>query len=79
MKTTLDLPDELLIEAKKVAAGQKRPLRALIEDGLRMVLGKPVTRTRKKQVRLITVRGGLPADLDLSNRETMHEWLEKNG
>jgi hypothetical protein len=74
MKTTLELPDELLIEAKKMAAEQRRPLRALVGDGLRMVLRKPETR-----VRLITVKGGLPADLDLSNRETMYEWLQRKG
>ena len=77
MKTTLDLPDELLIEAKKRAAELRRPLRALVEDGLRMVLRKPERTARKKDVRLITVKGGLPRDLDLSNREAMYEWFEK--
>jgi len=77
MKTTLDLPDELLIEAKKKAAEQRRPLRALVEEGLRMVLRKPGAQPRKKQVRLITVKGGLPRDLDLSNREAMHNWLDE--
>lgn len=79
MKTTLELPDELLIEAKKRAAEQRRPLRALVEEGLRMALRKPEVRPRKKQVRIITVKGGLPPDLDLSNREAMSEWLEKKG
>lgn len=79
MKTTLELPDELLIEAKQKAAEQRRPLRALIEEGLRMVLRKPDRRTRRRQVHLVTVKGGLPPDLDLSNREAMYEWLEKNG
>ena len=79
MKTTLELPDELLIEAKKRAAEQRRPLRALVEEGLRLALRKPEVQRRKKQVRLITVKGGLPADLDLSSREAMYEWLDKNG
>jgi hypothetical protein len=77
MKTTLDLPDELLIEAKKKAAEQRRPLRALVEEGLRMALRKPAAQPRAKPVRLITVKGGLPRDLDLSNREAMHNWLDK--
>jgi hypothetical protein len=34
MKTTLELRDELLIEAKKKAAEERRPLRALVEEGL---------------------------------------------
>ena len=78
MKTTLELPDELLIEAKKRAAEQRRPLRALVEEGLRLALRKPERQSRKKQVRLITVKGGLPRNLDLSNREAMHKWLDEN-
>ena len=79
MKTTLELPDELLIEAKKRAAEQRRPLRALVEEGLRMVLRKPDRKRRKRQVTLVTVRGGIAPDLDLSSREAMYEWFEKNG
>ena len=79
MKTTLELPDELLIQAKQRAAEQRRPLRALVEEGLRLVLRSPESKPRKKQVRLITVKGGLPPDLDLSNREAMYEWLDKKG
>ena len=78
MKTTLDLPDELLIEAKKKAAEQRRPLRALVEEGLRMVLKKPGRSPRKKMVHLVTVKGGLDPDLDLSSREKMWEWIEKS-
>jgi hypothetical protein len=78
MKTTLELPDELLIEAKMRAAEQRRPLRSLVEEGLRLVLRKPETKRRKKQVRLITVKGGLPPDLDLSSRDAMYEWLDRN-
>jgi hypothetical protein len=77
MKTTLDLPDELLIRAKKAAAEQRRPLRAIVEEGLRMVLRDPAKKAKPKQVRLITVKGGLPKDLDLSSREKMYEWLDK--
>ncbi len=75
----MELPDELLIQAKQRAAEQRRPLRALVEEGLRLVLQSPSSKPRKKQVRLITVKGGLPPDLDLSNREAMHEWLDKKG
>jgi len=35
MKTTLDLPDDLLIEAKSVAARRKTTLRAVVESALR--------------------------------------------
>jgi hypothetical protein len=78
MKTTLEIPDELLIAAKKAAAEQRRPLRAIVEEGLRLVLQQPAAKARAKQVRLVTVKGGVPRDLDLSSREAMYDWLERN-
>ncbi len=38
MKTTLDLPDDLLLEAKTVAARRKTTLRAVVESALRREL-----------------------------------------
>lgn len=35
MKTTLDLPDDLLIEVKSLAARRKTTLRAIVESALR--------------------------------------------
>jgi hypothetical protein len=39
MKTTVELPDGLLREAKRVAIRERTTVRALIERGLRTVLG----------------------------------------
>ncbi len=39
MKTTLELPDDLLIEAKAIAALRRTTLRAIIEAALRRELG----------------------------------------
>ncbi len=38
MKTTIDIQDHLLAEAKRHARKTGRPLQAVVEDGLRMVL-----------------------------------------
>jgi hypothetical protein len=78
MKTTVELPDELLIAAKKRAADLRRPLRVLIERGLRHELEapngpqKPKARRKPKWV---TVDGGLPKGLDVSDRSSMHAWI----
>ncbi len=49
MKTTIELSDGLLHEARKVAARERTTLRALVEQGLRQVLAE---RTRKPAFRL---------------------------
>ena len=46
MKTTFDIHDELLLRAKRHARETGRPLRALVEDGLRRVLAASPPRTR---------------------------------
>jgi hypothetical protein len=81
MKTTIDLPDDLLIEAKKQAAEQRRPLRRLLVDGLRAELRKAKSRrpaggTKGRRVRWVTVRGGLPP-VNVADRAEMHEWLRR--
>ena len=40
MKTTLDLPDPLLREARRVALRERTTLRALVEQGLRQVVAQ---------------------------------------
>ena len=44
MKTTLDIRDELLARAKRHALATGRPLRAVVEEGLRQVLAAPRVR-----------------------------------
>ena len=79
MKTTVDVPDELLIRAKKRAAELRRPLRSLVADGLRAQLaeGRYGSRVVRKRLRWVTVEGGLPTGLDLGDRAKMHEWLRR--
>ena len=68
MKTTLNLNDELLTEAKMLAAQQRTSLTRLIEEGLQLRLR--VQRTVPRPLRLPVYRGkgGLAPGLDgLSN------------
>ena len=46
MKTTIDIHDELLARAKRHATETGRPLRAVVEDGLRRVLSTSTIRDR---------------------------------
>lgn len=76
MKTTVELPDELLIEAKKRAAELRRPLRSLLEKALREYLRRDRLPTRtRREIQWVTVDGGLPPGVNVSDRARMHEWL----
>ena len=80
VKTTMDLPDELMIAAKKRAAELHCSLRTLVERGLRheLSVGRPKRTRRRRVIQWVTVQGGLPPGLDLSDRGVMHGWLARN-
>lgn len=78
MKTTVDLPDALVIAAKKRAAQDRTTLRKILESGLRRELQVSSRRVPSKPLRLVVSKGGLPPGLDLSSRVKMHEWLSHN-
>ena len=78
MKTTIELPDDLFVAAKRRAAEERSTLRAIIESGLRAQLRRPAagrSRAAKPAIRWVTVDGGVPRDLDLGDRAAMHDWL----
>lgn len=77
MKATVELPDALVIAAKKRAAELRMPLRALVERGLRAELERTgrLDKGAKARFRWVTVEGGLPPGVDLSDRAAMHEWV----
>jgi hypothetical protein len=57
MKTTLEISDPLLRDARKVAAQERTTLRALIEQGLRKVLAERSQRKRPFRLRKASVKG----------------------
>ena len=80
MKTTVELPDELLIAAKTRAAETRSTLRELIERGLRSELqrrrrGESVARGG---IEWVTVPGSLPPGVDLDDRVSMSDWIRRN-
>jgi len=80
-KTTIEIADNLILKAKKKALELGRPLRAIVEAALRSYFANIPTNkqeeNRGKKIRWKTVNGGLPSELDLSNRENMHSWLKR--
>ncbi|HVS65314.1 MAG TPA: hypothetical protein VMT85_17625 [Thermoanaerobaculia bacterium] len=49
MRTTIDLPDHLLIEAKKLAAERRLPVTRIVEEGLRSYLAEQRLRSHEKE------------------------------
>jgi hypothetical protein len=78
MKTTLDLNDALLTQAKTLAAQQRTSLTRLIEEGLQLRLR--VRRTSGKPVRLPVHRGkgGLAPGLDGLSNKALLEAAERD-
>jgi len=78
MKTTVELPDDLLLQAKRKALENRTTLRRLVERALRQELmgGKPPAR-HPRRIRWITSPGGLPPGLDLSDRTEMWDWIKR--
>lgn len=77
MKTTVELDDDLVIEAKKFAAERRTTLRKLIAQGLRQQVAAIDQPKRKGKIAWVTASGGLPRDLDVRDRERMHDWISR--
>ena len=78
MKTTVEIPDDLLREWKKKAAEQRTTLKVLWESLLRAELHSPQPGRSRRKIRWVTAKGGLPPGLDVSNRERMYEWIRRH-
>jgi hypothetical protein len=73
MKTTVEIPDTLLGEARKIAARQQTTLRVLIIEGLRRTIAER-KRTDAFRLRKATFRGGgLQADVVAAPWERIRE------
>ena len=73
MKTTLDIHDALLDRAKRHAKKTGRPLRAVVEDGLRQVLAIPVL-PRHYQLPDLSV-----GDADAADPLEAYSWQDLRG
>ena len=77
MKTTLDLNDQLLADAKSLAAQQRTSLTRLIEEGLQLRLRANAVSASRVRVRLpvFNGRGGLVAGVNALSNQALLEAL----
>jgi hypothetical protein len=80
MKITIELPDDLLLEAKRKALETRTTLRVILERALRRELGQAGSRPprRPRRIRWVKSAGGLAPGLDVSDRSKMWEWMRKD-
>jgi hypothetical protein len=57
-RTTVSLPERLLLQAKRIAATEGRSLSSLIEEGLRKVTTEERAQTQSVSVPVSTAKGG---------------------
>lgn len=73
MKTTVDISQSIHEEARKIAAGEKSSIKALIEEGLRKVIEERKHRKHFK-LRKATFKGnGLQAELSDASWDKIRE------
>lgn len=76
MKTTIDIADPLLDEARKLAAREGVTVKALVELGLRQVIAERKKRSGGFKLRRVTFKGdGLQPDLEGAPWERMRELI----
>ena len=75
MKTTIDLADDLARRAKSLARRDRRTLRALVEEGLRLVLGREGRGSRPYKLKDASFRGsGLTPEAAAAGWARIVEW-----
>jgi hypothetical protein len=80
MRTTIYIPDDLLAEAKKVAAESQRTLTALVEDSLRETLARRSRPSRSGVTRLTTFgKSGPKPGVDLDDTAALVDLMEESG
>jgi len=80
MRTTLNLDDHLLKEAKRLAAERGTTLTAVMEDALRIVVRRTSEPTPRRRVRLPTT--GVPGEgfmpgVDISDNAALRDLMDE--
>jgi hypothetical protein len=74
-RTTVRLPLDLLVRARRKAAVENRTLTSLVEEGLRRVVGekRPTRKAKRVLPRFSTATGPPLPGIDISNSATLQE------
>jgi hypothetical protein len=79
MRTTLDIDDQVLRQAKKLAAEEGKTLTRIIEEALRERFLPRQRSARKFKLRLLTKTGRIIPGTNLADRDLLYERMEGRG
>ncbi len=77
MRTTLDLPDDVMVAAKKLAADEGQTLTQIVTEALRDRLR--VARRPPPEFEMLVVEGGGAPAVDITDRDALYDFMEKDG
>jgi plasmid stability protein len=79
VRTTLNISDDLLAEAKVVAARTHRSIGAVVDDALRVLLRRDAVESKAEAWTFpISGAGGLQPGVNLDDREALADLLGEN-
>ncbi|HEX7322450.1 MAG TPA: type II toxin-antitoxin system VapB family antitoxin [Mycobacterium sp.] len=79
MRTTVNIDDHLLAEAKVLAAKTSRSLGAIVDDALRGMLHRDPQQDAREAFQLPTLgAGGLQPGVDLEDKDALAELMGDN-
>jgi hypothetical protein len=80
MRTTVRLPDPLMLQVKREAQRRGKTVTALIEQGLRLVLAEPEKSQPRKWISLPVsdATGGLMPGVDLNNSAALWDLMDED-
>ena len=77
MRTTINLPDELILRAKKAALEADTTLTEIIANALREALSKRRHKKARREFKIITSgRGGLRPGVDLNDTSALLDLMD---
>lgn len=76
MKTTLDLDDSILAQAKRRSAALGTTLKAFVEDALRARLLESPQKRKRYSYKMNVVHGKKPPAIDISDRGALFDYLD---
>ncbi|HEX4627651.1 MAG TPA: type II toxin-antitoxin system VapB family antitoxin [Gemmatimonadales bacterium] len=76
MRTTLDIDDGLLRQARRKATEERRTLTAVIEEALQALLRRPARSRQRFRLRWVTRRGTRAPSVDVADRDALYQRLD---